>query len=169
LSHHSRCCFSTAGSASCSLCERVLLSLRSVSRCTFHSVISRLLSPSWEWAVSSSASFSHRCASALMLADQVSFSFISAISCVRSTVDITCLLVSYELQCLVLKYSECWSLSPMLGLLFIPHRGQAVDQLLRGRLSSGLGSLHETRDVVRCGLAIMLSSDGVRARPLPWF
>jgi hypothetical protein len=80
-------CFSTAGSASRSLCEHVLLSLRSVLRCMFHSAISRLFSLRWEHTVSSLDSLSCCRASAPMMADWASCSFILAISCVRSTVD----------------------------------------------------------------------------------
>jgi hypothetical protein len=71
LPRHSRCCCSAVGSASHSLCRHAILSLCSVSRCMFRSVISRLLSLSWECAVSSSASFSCHCASALIAADQL--------------------------------------------------------------------------------------------------
>jgi hypothetical protein len=73
LSRCSLCCVSTAGSVSCSHSERVLLSLRSVSRCMFCSAISRLLNLRWEHTVSSSTSPSCHHASALVLADRASF------------------------------------------------------------------------------------------------
>jgi hypothetical protein len=169
LLRRSRCCCSTAGFISHLLCERVLLSLRSVSCCTFHSTISRLLSLSWECAISSSASFSRHRALALIAADRASCSLISAISCMRSTIDMTCLLMSYELWWLVLEYLECWSLSVTLCLLLVSCGGRAVDRLLWGQSSSRLGSLHEIRGVVWCGLATTLSLDGVQVRPLPFF